>query len=227
MSTTKILLAEDDTNLGDIVKEVLLARGYEVKLCRDGDEASRAFKAGQFDLVLLDIMMPKKDGFTLATEIRAKDQKTPIIFLTAREMAADKIKGFQLGGDDYITKPFGMEELELRVEAILRRTKNSDSSKQTFEFGKYKFNFDKHTLVHGKKEWSLTTKESELLRLLAIHKNNVLEREVALKAIWGDDNYFVARSMDVFVTKLRKYFKEDPTVQIINIHGIGFKLLVD
>ena len=231
MENTKaqILLAEDDPNLSTLLEEYLELKGFDVRLCKNGDDAFDAFRENSYDLCLLDVMMPKKDGFTLAKEIKKLDKDVPIIFLTAKSMKEDKIEGFNIGADDYITKPFSMEELLARVNAVLRRTKTSsgaESEPSVYSIGKFNFDYNQQLLMLDDKTYNLTTKESDLLRLLAKNKNQVLEREVALKKIWGNDSYFTARSMDVFITKLRKYFKNDPTVQIINIHGTGYKLLV-
>lgn len=226
----KILLAEDDTNLGNLLKEYLEAKNYTTSWAKNGKEGFEVFKKGTYDLCLLDVMMPLKDGFTLAKEIRAQNKSIPIVFLTAKSMKEDAIEGFTVGADDYITKPFSMEELLMRLNAILRRTKNqitADNSIKTFDIGIYKFDYENQILANGKKVQGLTTKEGELLRLLCLHKNDVLDRNFALNAIWKDDNYFNSRSMDVFVTRLRKYLKDDPKVEIINIHGKGFKLLVN
>ncbi|MBL7893324.1 MAG: response regulator transcription factor [Bacteroidia bacterium] len=226
----KILLAEDDSNLGNLLKEYLEAKNYDTSWAKNGKEGFDLFKKNSYDLCLLDVMMPLKDGFTLAKEIRAQNKSVPIVFLTAKSMKEDAIEGFTVGADDYITKPFSMEELLLRLNAILRRTKNQTTADNTikfFEIGQYQFDYENQKLKMGKKEQGLTTKEAELLRLLCLHKNDVLDRNFALNAIWKDDNYFNSRSMDVFVTRLRKYLKDDPKVEIINIHGKGFKLLVN
>ncbi len=227
---TKILLVEDDPSLGPLLQEYLEAKGFETKLAEDGQKGSELFFKGSYDLLLLDVMMPVKDGITLAKEIRLTDKNTPIIFLTAKSMKEDTIEGFNAGADDYITKPFSMEELLARVTAVLRRTnkvRSSDSEEVNFKIGNYNFNSEKQVLQHGSAEQKLTTKESQLLRLLCVHKNDVLDRGFALKSIWQDDNYFNGRSMDVYIAKLRKYLKEDSKVEIINIHGKGFKLLVN
>lgn len=223
----RVFLAEDDANLGLILKESLESKGYEVELFRNGQEAWESYEAGRFDICLLDIMMPLKDGFTLAREIRKVDEDIPIIFLTAKSMKEDKIEGFKSGADDYINKPFSMEELTLRMEAILRRTQKNapDMSRKVFELGVYHFDAEKRMLNGPEGEKRLTTKESDLLKMLCIHKNQLLERDIALKAVWGDDNYFTGRSMDVYITKLRKYLKSDPNIEIQNIHGAGFKLV--
>ncbi len=225
---TKILLAEDDENLGLLLKEYLVAKGFDTELYPDGEAAYKGFKRDYFDICILDIMMPKKDGFTLAKDIRTVNSEIPIIFLTAKNLKDDVIEGFKLGADDYITKPFSMEELIFRIEAILRRTSQDllASGEPVFTLGKYTFDTLKQTLTDSEQTIKLTTKESELLKLLCLHANKVLERNYALKSIWIDDNYFNARSMDVYITKLRKHLKDEPSVEIINIHGKGYKLIV-
>ncbi len=230
MSKYKLLLVEDDPNLGQILNEYLTLKGYETTLCRDGEEGILAFKRAPFNLCLFDVMLPKKDGFSMAKEIRKNDKETPIIFLTAKSMKADTIEGFKIGGDDYITKPFSMEELLLRIQAIMRRTvdKNPNFSDQTvFEFGSFHFDFDKQILKGKISDTKLTSKESELLRLLCLHINQPLDRSAALKIIWRDDSYFNARSMDVYIAKLRKLLKQDESTQIITLHGSGFKLITN
>jgi DNA-binding response OmpR family regulator len=229
-SKTRILLAEDDPNLGSLLQEYLQAKDFETVLCTDGDKAFKTFSKQQFDFVILDVMMPVKDGFTVAKEIRTINKKIPIIFLTAKSMKEDTLKGFDLGADDYITKPFSMEELLVRVNAILRRTDQRQAEgedKRNFEIGQFLFDYDRQILKSNGDETKLTTKENELLYLLCLNKNGVLERNYALNAIWGDDNYFNGRSMDVYIAKLRKHLKPDPEIEIINIHGKGFKLLVN
>lgn len=223
-----VLLAEDDKNLGNLLREYLEAKGYSIKLAVNGKEAYDLFSKEKFDLCLLDVMMPVKDGFTLAREIRSADPNIPIVFLTAKSMKEDAIEGFTAGADDYITKPFSMEELLLRITAILRRVKNQ-SLKQSeineFKIGKFKFNYtDRKLEIKGKIE-SLTTKESDLLKLLCLNSNDVLDRNFALRSVWQNDSYFSARSMDVYIAKLRKLLKDDPKVEILNIHGRGFKLI--
>ena len=228
MENYKLLIVEDDPNLGQILKEYLDLKGYVTVLCNNGELGAKAFNQEVFDLCILDIMMPKKDGFTLAKEIRLTDKKTPIVFLTAKSMKEDTIEGFRIGADDYLTKPFSMEELLLRLKAILRRSGGQDVGKgdqKEFEFGKFKFLSDKQILRIGDNEVKLTTKESELLKLLCLNKGDILERSTALKKIWRDDTYFNARSMDVYITKLRKHLKGDESVQILTIHGQGFKLV--
>ncbi len=225
---TKILLTEDDPNLGLLLQEYLEAKGYSTDLAKNGDEGLRFFiEYKNYDLCILDVMMPKKDGFSLAKEIRLKDSQIPIIFLTAKSMQEDTIQGFKAGADDYITKPFSMEELLLRMKAILRRTNKQETENQVllYQIGKYQFNSQQHTLQLETQTTKLTTKEAELLKLLCQNKNQSVNRSFALKLIWGDDSYFNARSMDVYVTKLRKHLKEDPSIQIMNMHGEGFKLI--
>jgi DNA-binding response OmpR family regulator len=225
----KVLLAEDDENLGILLKEYLKVKDYDTDLYSDGDTAFRGFRdsGGTYDMCILDVMMPVKDGFTLAQEIRQMSPDIPIIFLTAKSMKEDVVKGFSSGGDDYITKPFNIEELILRIEAILRRTSSTEQSQATYEIGDYLFNPTKQTLVYSvdNTEQKLTAKEAELLRYLCVNRNNVLDRNFALRTVWNDDSYFNARSMDVYITKLRKCLKDDPSVQIINIRGKGFKLI--
>jgi two-component system OmpR family response regulator len=226
-NTVKVLLAEDDENLGSLLREYLQAKSYDTHWVTDGDKAFKSFEKNKYDICILDIMMPVKDGFTLAKEIRTLNRDVPIIFLTAKSMKEDVFEGFSIGADDYITKPFSMEELIYRMQAILRRTKGETGKKQEiYNIGKYRFDTNKHLLFLGDREQKLTTKESELLRLLCNNANQVLERNFTLRTIWIDDNYFNARSMDVYITKLRKYLKEDPSVEIMNIHGTGYKLIM-
>lgn len=223
----KILLCEDDENLGMLLREYLQTKNLHVDLQLDGEAGYRAFIKDKFDLCVLDVMMPKKDGFTLAVDIRAINTDVPIIFLTAKSMKEDILKGFKLGADDYLSKPFSMEELLYRIESILRRVKgNKPKNLVRYQLGEYIYNSQKQTLEINGEVKKLTTKESELLSLLAANSNNILERNFALKTIWVDDNYFNARSMDVYITKLRKLLKGDPNVSIINIHGKGYKLIV-
>jgi len=221
------LLCEDDENLGMLLREYLNAKGYNAELCPDGDAGYKAFLKNKYDLCVLDVMMPKMDGFTLAGEIRKVNTEIPIIFLTAKTLKEDVLEGFKIGADDYLTKPFSMEELTFRIEAILRRVhgkKNKDTS--IYQIGRFTFDTQKQLLTIGDRQTKLTTKESELLSLLCAHANEILQRDFALKSIWIDDNYFNARSMDVYITKLRKHLKEDPDVEIINIHGKGYKLII-
>jgi DNA-binding response OmpR family regulator len=222
----KILLCEDDENLGMLLREYLQAKGFVAELCADGEAGFKAFLKTKFDICVLDVMMPKKDGFTLAQENRSANTDVPIIFLTAKTLKEDILEGFKLGADDYITKPFSMEELVFRIEAILRRTKGKKSRESTvYRLGQFTFDTQKQLLQIGEKQTKLTTKENELLALLCSHSNEILQRDFALKTIWIDDNYFNARSMDVYITKLRKHLKDDPQIEIINIHGKGYKLI--
>jgi len=222
----KIFMCEDDENLGMLLREYLIAKGYNVELFSDGDAGLKGFLKGEFDICILDVMMPKKDGFTLAQEIRSINLDLPIIFLTAKTLKGDVLEGFKIGADDYITKPFSMEELLLRIEAILRRIRGKKVKDVPFyKLGGFLFDTQKQTLTIGRKITKLTTKECELLSLLCSHANEILERNYALKTIWVDDNYFNARSMDVYITKLRKLLKDDPNIEIINIHGKGYKLI--
>jgi two-component system, OmpR family, response regulator len=225
---TRVLLCEDDPNLGTLLSDYLGAKGFEADLATDGAEGLKLFRRNTYDFLILDVMMPVKDGFTLAREIREEDRHVPILFLTAKSMKEDTLKGFEAGADDYMTKPFSMEELLVRMNAILRRSAvlpTDQDSPQEFEIGKYHFDYNKQRLVWNGEETKLTTKENELLFLLCRNKNGIMERSLALKAIWGDDNYFNGRSMDVYIAKLRKHLKNDPSVEIINVHGRGFKLL--
>ena len=227
--TAKILLVEDDTNLGIVLSDFLEMCNYEVVLAVDGIVGMEFFKNGDFDLCILDVMLPFKDGFTIAEEIRAKNQEIPVIFLTAKNMEKDRIRGLKTGADDYITKPFSTEELSLRIEAILRRSKYSiikNDLPAVFTIGKFSFDYNNHILSSSKGEVRLTRKEAEVLRLLSINMNNLVRREVALKNIWGEDDYFMGRSMDVYITKLRKFLSDDPNVSIVNIPRTGFKLEV-
>ena len=227
---TKIIVIEDDPNLGYILQESLELQGFEAVRCEDGEAGHSAFLNEKFDLCLIDVMLPKKDGFTLAREIREIDQNIPIIFLTAKSLKEDRIEGFKIGGDDYITKPFSIEELILRIQAVLKRSKNSHSAnheQKKFVIGSYVFDYDRQVLSYQQKQQKLTHKESELLRLLCLNLNQILDREIALKQIWGDDSFFTGRSMDVYITKLRKYLSDDDRIEIMNVHGKGFKLIVE
>jgi len=230
MDRIKILLAEDDKNLGNILKSYLEAKGLDVVLCANGEEALISYKKDYFDFCILDVMMPVKDGYTLAKDIRVLDKKIPILFLTAKSMPEDVLEGFKVGGDDYITKPFSMEELLARMKAIIRRTTglNPDTPKPTqYKIGRYIFEYNRQLLLIDGLEQKLTSKESELLHLLCDNVNKVLDRREALIKIWNDDSYFNARSMDVYIVKLRKYLKDDPSVELLNVHGIGFKLVIN
>ena len=225
--TIKILLCEDDENLCMLLREYLQAKGYSTVLCPDGEQGFKEFTKNKYDIAVLDVMMPKKDGFTLAQDIRQANADLPIIFLTAKTLKEDILEGFKIGADDYITKPFSMEELVFRVEAILRRVRGKKTKESTlYHIGKFVFDTQKQLLTIGDQQTKLTTKENELLALLCSHANEILQRDFALKTIWIDDNYFNARSMDVYITKLRKHLKDDDQIEIINIHGKGYKLIV-
>jgi len=228
MSKPKLLVVEDDPNLGDILQEYLTMKGYETTLCRDGEEGWTKFKKDKFSMAILDIMMPKKDGFTLGKEIKKVQEDLPIIYLTAKNLKEDIIEGLKIGADDYITKPFSMEELLLRIGAILRRTQKSEEvhTLKLYKFGEFELHYDEQYINGPLGVHKLTSKENELIRLLASEINKLVNRSHALKQIWGDDSYFNARSMDVYLSKIRKILKDDPKVQIITIHGEGFKMVV-
>ena len=229
MEKIKVLLVEDDPNLGSLLKEYLEAKDYSTVLAVNGKAGYEVFSKDKFDICILDVMMPLKDGFTLAKEIRAIDEHVPIVFLTAKSMKEDTLQGFNVGADDYITKLFNMEELLMRLKAILKRSKNdtvTSSEQKEFSFGNFKFDHLHQTIEIAGAKQKLTTKESELLKLLCLNINQVLDRNIALKSIWHDDSYFNSRSMDVYITKLRKCLKNDSSVELLNVHGKGFKLLV-
>ncbi len=228
MKKIKVLFVEDEQSLGLIVKESLESRGYDVRYCQDGKAGLQSFHEVKPDICLIDIMMPVKDGFTLAQEIRRTDSSTPIIFLTARSQTSDVVKGFEIGGNDYIKKPFSMEELIVRIKARINEPGNSlrtDDETEIFQLGNYLFDHKKQTLAIRNQVTKLTHRESEILRLLCINRNQVVERSFVLKKVWGDDNFFNARSMDVFITKLRKHLQEDSGVEILNVRGIGYKMI--
>lgn len=223
----RILLCEDDESLGMLLRDYLEAKNYDADLCLDGEAGYRAFCKNQYDMCVLDVMMPRKDGFQLAQEIRMQNTEIPIIFLTAKNLKEDVFEGFRIGADDYITKPFSMDELVFRMEAILRRVRGQRTKEQTaYRLGSFIFDTQRQLLIRGEQKTKLTTKECELLSLLCKHVNDVLQRELALKTIWIDDNYFNARSMDVYITKLRKHLKDDPEVEINNVHGKGYRLII-
>ena len=224
----RILLCEDDESLGMLLTEYLQAKGYDAELQPDGEEGFRAFVRNKYDLCVLDVMMPRKDGFTMAKEIREINKETPIIFLTAKNLKEDIVDGFKIGADDYIPKPFSMEELVLRMEAVLRRSAaNRPKERSVYKLGKYTFDVAHQLLTFENGEpVKLTTKECELLSLLSAHAGEVLQRELALKTIWIDDNYFNARSMDVYITKLRKRLQDDPDIEINNVHGKGYRIVI-
>lgn len=225
---TKILVVEDDPNLGQILNEYLQLKGFETVLCTDGEAGFERFKNEPFDFCILDVMMPRKDGFSLAKDIRSMNKEIPLIFLTAKSMKQDTIEGLKIGADDYLTKPFSMEELILRIQAILKRTGNKSEAANTvnkFELGALTFHYDKSLLERPSGEVKLTSRENELLKMLCDNLNQTLERTAALNSIWKDDSYFNARSMDVYIAKLRKYLKEEEQVHILTVHGQGFKLV--
>ena len=223
---TSILLAEDDVNLGHLLQTFLKSKGFSVSLAQNGKIAFEKFNTGSFHFCILDVMMPEMDGITLAKEIREIDKKIPILFLTAKSMKEDKLEGFSAGADDYLTKPFAMEELLARITAILRRTGEDTKSDDVYQIGTIKYE-PEIRLLHLKDETKkLTTKENQLLHLLAKNQNEILDRQATLRAIWGDDNYFNGRSMDVYIAKLRKLLREDENIEILNVHGKGFKLIV-
>lgn len=220
----KILLAEDDLNLGVLLADHLDSEGFEVKLCKDGELALRAFESGSFDLCLLDVMMPKLDGFSLAKIIKQKDKKIPIIFITARSQKEDKLKGYDIGADDYITKPFDEEELTWKIKALVRRMpENKTNSKSAIiSIGAYSFDHSNQSLSINGNVKRITEKESDIVKYLSEHRNHVIKREEMLKELWGENNYFLGRSLDVFITKIRKYLKDDPNLNIENVFGVGF-----
>jgi DNA-binding response OmpR family regulator len=223
----KILLVEDDTNLGFVIADQLKSEGYGVVLCSNGQEGQVRFSEDTFHLCIFDVMMPKKDGFTLAREIRKINADVPILFLTAKSMTEDKVEGFKAGGDDYLTKPFSFEELSARVKALLKRVNIQDEPEEkVLSLGQYVFDTENYTLRHPEFEKTLTKKEAMVLKILGKFKNQVVPRETILTSVWGQDDYFSGRSMDVFITKLRKYLSHDPSISIANIHGIGFKFEV-
>lgn len=227
----RILLVEDDRTLSTLVRDILEINKYEVVLCSNGEEGLATFKSQKFDLMLVDIMMPKMDGITMIKEIRRYDQRVPIIVISAKDMKDDKIEGFRAGADDYVVKPFSTDELLLRIDAILKRVQRAQemlltTTTEVIEFGNCKLDVGEQNLTIKNKTMHLTRKECDLIRLLAMKRNELLLREVALKAIWGDDDYFIGRSMDVFISRIRKYLKEDNKVEIVNVHGLGFKMMV-
>lgn len=234
-ANNRILLVEDDQNFGDVLRSYLEMHEFDVTLATDGVAGLESFRRGEFDLCIFDVMMPRKDGFALAREVRERNAEMPIIFLTAKTMKEDVLQGFKIGADDYITKPFNSEELLYRIQAILKRSQaKADPKEEVKEFiiGRYHFNFPLRILTYTDGETGdqskekLSPKEAQLLRMFCMYMNDILPRSEALTKIWGEDNYFTARSMDVFVTKLRKYLKGDSNIEIVNIHGNGFQLLV-
>jgi DNA-binding response OmpR family regulator len=227
MKKAKVLLVEDDPSLGFVLKDNLDLRGYDISLCADGDAGWAAFQTQLFDLCILDVMLPKQDGFSLGKNIRAINNQVPILYLTAKAMQEDKMEGFKLGGDDYITKPFNMDELVMRMEVFLRRSEVASTEEKVFAMGGFQFDHENLRLAHTNGvEKTLTIKESEVLKMLYQNRDRVLKREEILTKVWGDDDYFMGRSMDVFISKLRKYLKDDPSIEIVNYHGVGFRLEV-
>ena len=223
----KILLAEDDPNFGPFLQSYLVAKGYSCFLARNGDEAFETFLTGDYNFILTDVMMPALDGFSLAKQIRKRNATIPILFITARNLEEDRLQGFQVGGDDYITKPFSMDELTFRIQAIVRRLEAAkQQERHLFLIGRLKFDHDEQTLYTPVQQFKLTPKESELLRLLCQYQNEVVYRNIALTKVWGEDSVYTSRSMDVYMSKLRKFLRDDPDVEVQNIHGVGFKLSV-
>ncbi len=228
MEAQHILLVEDDPNLGAVLQEYLQLKDFVVTLCSDGESGFNAYRNGRFRICILDVMLPKRDGFTLARAIRDRDPDTAIIFLTAKSMKEDRIEGLTIGADDYITKPFSIEELLLRIQAILRRTAQSQVASQrdrAYRFGGFNLDVDNRELAFQGSVKRISAREADLLALLCAQANQTVKREHALKEIWGDDNYFNARSMDVYITRLRKHLKADPATKIVNVHGIGYRLI--
>lgn len=221
------MYVEDDETLSFVTKDNLELHGYEVVHCMDGETAVDTFyKANDFDLCILDVMLPKMDGFAVAEKIRSADPNVPVLFLTAKSMKEDRIHGLKLGADDYITKPFSIEELILKIEVFLRRKYVTVAINDVFRIGEYEFDYRNLTLSIKQESRNLTQKEADLLKMLLDHKNNVLKRSVILEKLWGEDDYFLGRSMDVFISRLRKYLSDDQRIKLDNIHGVGFKLIV-
>ncbi len=226
MSKTKILLVEDDFNLGFIIKDQLEIRNYEIQWCTDGSDAWDLFTTTDFDLCILDIMLPGKNGFELIKNIRAKNENIPVIFISARALNEDKITGLKLGADDYIVKPFSMEELTLRIEVFMKRTKKTTPIKNISKIGSYTFDYSNHELIHSKEKFILTKKEADIIHYMSSHIDVTVKREDILKLVWGDDDYFMGRSLDVYLSKIRKYFRHDSRIEIVNVFAVGFRLVV-
>ncbi len=224
MNNARVLVVEDDQNLRFVIKDNLSLQGYQVTACADGEQAWHTFQHQPFDICILDVMLPKLDGFSLAHQIRQQDTHTPILFLTARSLPEDKLNGFQNGADDYIVKPFDMQELIMRMEVFLKRSKRLDFSQEKYQLGQYIFHYVNLKLDHPHQSRKLTQKEADILKMLCDHQGQLLKREYILKEVWGDDDYFLGRSMDVFISRLRKYLKHDPRIAISNHHGVGFLL---
>lgn len=225
----KILLVEDDYNLGFVIQDLLRIEGFHVHLATNGKDGLISFNQDEYQLCLLDVMLPEKDGFTLAEDIRKINDQVPIVFLTAKSMVEDKIRGLRIGADDYITKPFVNEEFLLRIRAILKRSQifEDEEKIEQYTLGSYAFDTVNLTLSRNDETRQLTRKEADILKMMCEHLNRVIEREIIAKKVWGDDSYFVGRSMDVFITKLRKYLSEDSSVSISNVHGVGFRLSIE
>lgn len=229
IKSPKILYVEDDVNLGFVTKDNLQKKGYDITLCQDGLEAAQTFTQQKFDLCILDVMLPKIDGFALAQKFRDKDKNVPILFLTAKSMLEDKLQGFKIGGDDYVTKPFSIDELVLKIEVFLKRSKvfaTNVEEKNIYHIAGYEFDFKELTLKNKTNTYTLTLREAELLRMLTLNRNQVVRRESILHQVWGEDNYYIGRSLDVFVSRLRKMFSDDENIQIENVRGVGFKFIV-
>ncbi len=229
IKSPKILYVEDDVNLGFVTKDNLQKKGYDITLCQDGLEAAQTFTQQKFDLCILDVMLPKIDGFALAQKFRDKDKNVPILFLTAKSMLEDKLQGFKIGGDDYVTKPFSIDELVLKIEVFLKRSKvfaTNVEEKNIYPIAGYEFDFKELTLKNKTNTYTLTLREAELLRMLTLNRNQVVRRESILHQVWGEDNYYIGRSLDVFVSRLRKMFSDDENIQIENVRGVGFKFIV-
>lgn len=228
-SKASILLAEDDSNLSFVIKDNLERKGYRVTACKDGAESFERLSKESFDIILMDIMMPRMDGITVAEKVRMKNQHVPIIFISAKSLLNDKLAAFKVGGDDYLIKPFSMDELLFKIEVFLKRSMASlvvDDSPKLMSVGKYEFDFPNLTLTKDKEQLSLTMREAEVLRFLAQRKNQLIQRGDLLRQIWGSDDYFLGRSLDVFISRLRKYLKDDPKISIDNVHGVGFRFVV-
>ncbi|MFN4910863.1 MAG: response regulator transcription factor [Flavobacteriales bacterium] len=228
MAIKQIILAEDDENLGLLLMTYLSSKGFVVLLAKTGNQALALYRENKSNLgaLLLDVMMPEKDGYSVAQEVRLTDQSIPIIFITAKGLNEDKLRGFDIGADDYLTKPFSMDELLARLNAVMRRSSTEANSSNKITLGKFEYEPNESKLIYEGSIRKLTTKENALLRLLVENRNQVMDRQETLRAIWGDDNYFNGRSMDVYIAKLRKLLSQDKTIEILNIHGVGFKLII-
>jgi DNA-binding response OmpR family regulator len=224
MSAIRVLLVEDDSNLGYVIKDHLEFRGYETTLCPDGENAWEKFQSIQFDICVLDIMLPKKNGFELLKMIRGKDPDVPVIFISARALNEDKITGLKLGADDYIIKPFNIEELILRIQVFINRPRKTSSARKLSRIGNYVFDYSNQKLIHEASTIAVTKKEAEILKILCGRKEEIVKREDILNLIWGEDDYFMGRSLDVYISRIRKYFKHDERIRIVNVFSVGFRL---